>query len=80
MANFPDYEEMFETFEELGGMHVSIVMDNVARRPERTQLLLTGLQLPVFAKRIKMSGKDEEEEEGAEQQLQGQANAPAAAA
>ncbi len=58
MANFPDFEELFETFEGLGGMHVNIVMDNVARRPQRTLALLTGLQLPVFARRRRPDGLD----------------------
>ena len=51
MVNFPDYEEMFETFENLGSLDVSLVLRNVAKRPGRSRVLLTGLQLPVLARR-----------------------------
>lgn len=50
MVNFPDFEEQFEIFENLGSLHVSINMANVARYPERSRLLLTGLGLPILHK------------------------------
>jgi hypothetical protein len=50
MVNFPDFEEQFEIFENLGALHVSINMRNVAKAPLRSQLLLTGLQLPILNK------------------------------
>jgi hypothetical protein len=50
MVNFPDFEEQFELFEELGALHVSINMAGVSRAHARSQLLLTGLQLPILNK------------------------------
>jgi hypothetical protein len=50
MVNFPDFEEQFEIFENLGSLHVSINLVNVSRAPARAQLLLTGLQLPILSK------------------------------
>lgn len=67
MANFPDFEEQFEIFENLGSLHVSINLANVSAAPERSRLLLTGLQLPILHK---VKGADaaaaEEGEEGNE--------------
>lgn len=51
MVNFPDFEEQFEIFENLGALHVSVNLANVSRAPTaRAQLLLTGLQLPILSK------------------------------
>lgn len=50
MVNFPDFEEQFEIFENLGSLHVSINLANVSRAPARAQLLLTGLQMPILSK------------------------------
>lgn len=57
--NFPDFEEQFEVFENLASMNVNIALDNTAKKPARTQLLLTGLQLPVLPrkKRAKEDGE-----------------------
>lgn len=65
MINFPDFEEQFEVFENLGSLHVSINMRNSSK--QRSMLLLTGLQLPVLpAKRRAGAAAAEqpEDEEG----------------
>ena len=59
MINFPDYEDAFETFENLGSMQVSVVMDNVSRRPARSRTLLTGLQVPLFARKKRVGDDDD---------------------
>lgn len=58
MVNFPDFEEQFEIFENLGALHVSINIANATRGSKRgsgsssrSQLLLTGLQLPILNKK-----------------------------
>jgi ribosomal protein L5 len=51
MVNLPDYEEMFETFEALGGLDVNLTLRGVARRPGRSRALLTGLQVPLLARK-----------------------------
>jgi hypothetical protein len=55
MVNFPDFEEQFEIFENLAGLHVSInIADSSGgrvrgrRQRQRNTLLLTGLQLPIL--------------------------------
>jgi hypothetical protein len=62
MVNFPDFEEQFEIFENLGALHVSINMANVSRVPNRGQLLLTGLQLPILPAKGAAAAEGEEEE------------------
>lgn len=64
MINFPDYEEAFETFENLGSMQVTIVMDNVQKQRERSRVLLTGLQVPLFTKRKRVGDDDQDDESG----------------
>ena len=59
MINFPDFEEMFETFEALTSMHVTVVMQNVSKRPKRSQLLMTGLQMPLLTQRKTVGQADE---------------------
>ncbi len=61
MANYPDFEELYETFENLGGFHVNVKLSNVALAPAQTRLLLTGLQLPVFAKRRRAGAEGDDE-------------------
>jgi hypothetical protein len=59
MINFPDFEEMFEIFEALRSLHVTVVMQNVSKRPHRSQLLMTGLQMPLLRRR-KLVGQPDE--------------------
>lgn len=70
MVNFPDFEEQFEIFENLGALHVSINMANVSRAPNRGQLLLTGLQLPILP--AKGAAAAEEGGQGAESSDEGE--------
>ena len=51
MINFPDFEEQFEIFENLQSLHISINMANTQGHKGRSQLLMTGLQLPMIAKK-----------------------------
>lgn len=51
MINFPDFEEQFEIFENLQSLHVSVNMANTQGHKGRSQLLMTGLQLPMLAKK-----------------------------
>jgi ribosomal protein L5 len=51
MVNLPDYEEMFETFENLGALDVNLTLSGVARRPGRSRVLLTGLQVPLLERK-----------------------------
>ena len=51
MINFPDFEEQFEIFENLQSLHISINMANTQGHKGRSQLLMTGLQLPMLAKK-----------------------------
>jgi hypothetical protein len=69
MVNFPDFEEQFEIFENLGALHVSINMANVSRAPNRAQLLLTGLQLPILPAKAAAA---EEGDEGADSSDEGE--------
>lgn len=55
MVNLPDYEEMYETFENLKGLDVTLVLGRVGRKPLRpATVLLTGLQLPVKTRKRKV--------------------------
>jgi ribosomal protein L5 len=58
MVNLPDFEEMYETFENLGALDVGLVLRGAARRRGRSQLLLTGLQLPVLARKHQVASAD----------------------
>jgi hypothetical protein len=51
VINFPDFEEQYEIFESLGSLHISINMDGTAGQKGRSQLLMTGLQLPMLQKK-----------------------------
>lgn len=56
-AGLPDFEEMYETFEGVGGVDVGFVLRNAApKKPGRSRLLLTGLQVPVVAQRYRAGG------------------------
>jgi len=63
MVNFPDFEEQFEIFENLASLHVSINMANASKAPMRSQLLLTGLQLPILHKVKGAAAAEAEDEE-----------------
>jgi len=68
MVNLPDYEELFETFEGLGSVDVNLTLRGVAKRAGRSQVLLTGLQLPVLTRRLQIGGAQAAEEvEGSEE-------------
>lgn len=56
LINFPEFEEQYEIFESLGSLHVSVQMQPKGKKAAWSQLLLTGLQLPVLAKRRGGSG------------------------
>jgi ribosomal protein L5 len=58
MSNLPDFAEMYETFENLGSLDVNLVLSGVAKRPGRSRVLLTGLQLPVLARRHQVGAAD----------------------
>lgn len=66
MVNLPDYEEMFETFENLGSLDVNLTLRGVAKKGGRSRVLLTGLQLPVLARKAQVDGGKGEGGEGAE--------------
>ncbi len=66
MVNLPDYEEMFETFENLGSLDVNLTLRGVAKKAGRSRVLLTGLQLPVLARKAQVDGGKGEGGEGAE--------------
>jgi hypothetical protein len=51
VINFPDFEEQYEIFEALGSLHISINMAGTAGTRGRSQLLMTGLQLPMLQKK-----------------------------
>jgi phage portal protein BeeE len=51
MINFPDFEEQYEIFENLTSMHVSINLGSVSKARQRSMLLMSGLQLPMFDKK-----------------------------
>jgi hypothetical protein len=51
VINFPDFEEQYEIFEALGSLHISINMAGTAGQRGRSQLLMTGLQLPMLQKK-----------------------------
>jgi hypothetical protein len=62
LINFPDFEEQYEIFEALGSLHISINMAGTAGQRGRSQLLMTGLQLPM----LQMKGGAAAAEAGAE--------------
>lgn len=51
IINFPDFEEQFEIFENLQSLHVSVNLANTQGHKGRSQLLMTGLQLPMLARK-----------------------------
>jgi ribosomal protein L5 len=52
MVNLPDFEDMYETFENVGALDVDVALRGARRRRrERSQVLLTGLQLPVLVRK-----------------------------
>lgn len=65
MINFPDFEEQFEIFENLQSLHVSINLANTQGHKGRSQLLMTGLQLPMLARKGEVLGEPEQQQEAA---------------
>ncbi|WIA12542.1 hypothetical protein OEZ85_006203 [Tetradesmus obliquus] len=53
LINFPDFEEQYEIFEALGSLHISVNMAGTQGRRGRSQLLMSGLQLPMLQKKEK---------------------------
>ncbi|KAF6253081.1 ribosomal protein L5 domain-containing protein [Scenedesmus sp. NREL 46B-D3] len=65
VINFPDFEEQYEIFEALGSLHFSINMAGTAGQRGRSQLLMTGLQLPMLQKKGGNAAAAEAEAEAA---------------
>lgn len=55
MLNFPDFEEVFDMFEVLKNMNITLVMDNTKGNAASAQLLLSGLSLPIRQKPVKVA-------------------------
>ncbi len=66
MINFPDFEEQFEIFENLQSLHVSVNLTNTQGHKGRSQLLMTGLQLPMLARKGEVLGQPAAADEAGE--------------
>lgn len=69
LINFPDFEEQFEIFENLQSLHVSVNLANTQGHKGRSQLLMTGLQLPMLAKKGEVLGEADKQQEVIQQQV-----------